>query len=331
MNVLYVYQPGNPFTAGLERRLVERVNRETGHRIEFWDWGPEHGFAFNPSPAWTERQGGDLRAFHEALLRRCAGRDAVLIAQTGAVPPELMARLGPLTVYNTADDPESSATCSLPYLQAADLVAHAGVSWDAATRLGEALRARGARRTAFFPLGFYDEQFPALAEFDAVFARRDVPLVYVGHLKRGKLDPLMRRFPRMRVHSHSQKWKHRLYLLLMTRRVVQPYRGELADLYSRCQVGLNIHFGYGPSNTRCYQLCATGVAQVLDCPEGAAELYRPGEEVLVYQGLEQAVDRIETLLADEQARYRLSRAGYEAARARFNRFDTFCALLDHLT
>ena len=327
MKVLYAYQPGNPRFIELERNLVARINAETEFQVDLWDWGTEFNISRNPDAAFTQAHPDVMRPFHEALRRRSREVDAVLIAQTGGVPPELMASLETLVIYNTADDPDSSSTCSFPYLQAADVIAHAGVSFDATTTMGDALRRRGARRALFFPLGFYEEHFPPLQDFDATFARRDIPLVYIGHLKRGKLERLMRRHPEMVVHANSLKWKHKLYLLLTTGRLIHPYEGHLFPLYQRCQVGINLHITYGPSNIRCYQLPACGVAQVLDCPEGADQLYRSGEEVLVYHSLEEAEEQIQALRQDEALRYRIARNGYQRAREDYDRRRTFERLL----
>lgn len=330
MRWLYLYLPGSPRQSALERRLAARVDRETSHRMEFWDWGAEHGIDFNPGPAWTEAHRGRLTAFHQELRRRCAEVDAVLIAQTGAVPPDLMAELPCRVVYNTADDPDASATCSFPYLQAAEVVAHAGTRFSAGRSLAEELRARGARHTVFFPLGFHEEEFPALVDVEAQLAHRPLPLVYVGHLKRGKLERLMRRVPALRVHSHSLRWKHHLYLLATAGRWVRPWTRPLAELYHQCQVGINIHFTHGPSNARSYQLCAAGVAQVMDCPEGIPQLYRPGVEVLGYADLAEAEAHIHRLLEDRDLRVHMALAGYRAAWERYPRFRTLCSVLDQV-
>jgi hypothetical protein len=328
MKWLYVYLPGSPHQSALERRLVERITRETAHQVEFWDWGVDFGVDFNPSPDWAEQHREFLRPFHELLLSRAADFDAILIAQTGAVPPDVMASLPGLVVYNTADDPDSSPTCSFPYLQAAHIIAHAGTRYDDHNTMAEEFRQRGARRTLFFPLGFHEEEFPPIDEIEENLARRQIPIVYVGHLKRGKLETLMRAFPDMRVHSHSLKWKHHLYLLATTGRIVRAWTESLASLYHNCQVGINIHYTHGPSNVRSYQLCASGVAQVMDCPLGVPQLYKPSTEVLTFSTLEEAAGQIRGLLADQDLRIHVARAGYQAAHARFTRFRTFTNLLD---
>lgn len=326
--ILYVYAgAGSPVTL-CERRLVDRLNNDDcGLAVDFWNWTSELSLDRNPTLEWARLNQDLLGGFYQQLARRSRGADLVLISQTGGILPEVMADLPATVIYNTADDPDSSATCSFPFLTSADVIAHAGVNFDAKRTMGEVFLERGAKRCVHFPLGFYEEEFPAVEDFDAQFAARDIDLVYLGHLKRGKLEPLMRRFDGMLVHSRSLKLKHKLYVLAKTGKWVRPFTGDVASLYRRCKIGVNMHFTFGPSNARCYQLCACGAAQVVDCREGIAALYRPEEEVLTYAAAEEAAGCIEWLLADEQLRYRVSRAGYERARKNYNRREILAKLL----
>ncbi|NMC62403.1 MAG: glycosyltransferase [SAR324 cluster bacterium] len=330
MKVLYVYQPAAPYLLSLEQRLITRISKETRHKVELWNWAKEYGISSNPMPDWAEQNRAQLADFHKELKKRAAEVDCVLIAQTGAIPPDIMSELPARVVYNTADDPDSSTTSSFPYLKSADIIAHAGVNFNATTRMGDEFKKRGAKRTILFPIGFYEEQFPTINDLEEQNARRDIDLVYIGHLKRGRLDEILRRYPQMVVHGRSLKLKHKLWLLVHGKRWVGPYNGNLAELYARTKVGINIHFSYGPSNTRCYQLNACGVAQVLDCPEGSSEFYQHGKEVMIYSNMKEAAQQIDELLKNDELRNRIALNGYHAARARFTRFRTFSRLLDEV-
>ena len=126
--------------------------------------------------------------------------DMVFIAQTGGVLPEIMSELPAVVVYNTADDPESSPICSFPFLKSADVIVHAGVNFDAKTRMGDEFLKRGAKRCIFMPIGFYDEMFPEIESFDRQFIKRDIPIIYVGVPKYGKFGRIMRYFKIGRAH-----------------------------------------------------------------------------------------------------------------------------------
>jgi len=320
MKVLYVYAGAGSPVRQCEQRLVEKINAtERDMQIDFWDWTQDVGLSFNPTDQWAREHRSDLAGFYGELKLRSQDADIVLISQTGGIVPEEMAKLSGTVVYNTADDPDSSQTCSFPYLQAADVIVHAGVNFDAQRTMGEVFIQRGAKRCLLFPLGFYEEQFPAIEDFDAQFDARDIDLVYLGHLKRGKLEPVMRAFRGMVVHSRSLRFKHKLYILAKTGKWVRPYTGDVAALYRRCKVGINMHFSYGPSNGRCYQLNASGVAQVVDCPEGIGRLYEVGDEVLGYCGIAEAIEKVQSLLADRELRYQVARRGYERARKDYKR------------
>jgi len=320
MKVLYVYAAAGSPVSQCEQRLVEKINAaEPDMQIEFWDWTQSAELSFNPTGQWARENLSRLAGFYGELRSRSQDADIVLISQTGGIVPEEMAKLSGTVVYNTADDPDSSRTCSFPYLQAADVIVHAGVNFDAQRTIAQVFRERGAKRCMHFPLGFYEEQFPAIEDFDAQFDARDIDLVYLGHLKRGKLEPVMRAFGGMVVHSRSLRLKHKLYILAKTGKWVRPYTGDVAALYRRCKVGINMHFSYGPSNGRCYQLNASGVAQVVDCPEGIGRLYEVGDEVLGYADIAEAIEKVRSLLADRELRYEVARRGYERARRDYNR------------
>jgi len=318
MNVLYVYA-GLKWWWDYEERMVENVNHsQSAIQITFWNWLRDYSLESNPRTlAWAAENHNRMIPFYNELKRKAREHDAVLISQTGGILPEVMADLSSTVIFWSTDDPDSSETCSFPFLESVDIIAHAAVNYDSTRRLEDVFLERGAKRCIFWPIGFYDEMFPPIADFDAQFKSRDIDLVYVGHLKRGKLERIMCRYPRMDVYGRSLGLKHKLYAWVFTRKWIRPFSGDLCSLYQRSKVGINMHFTFGPCNGRCYQLNAAGVAQVIDCPEGVGEIYVPGQEVLVYRDVDEAVQQIDLLLRDESLRYRISKAGYERARREY--------------
>jgi len=331
LRVLYVYAGAGSPVLQYERQLAAEItSSQPDIDIDFWDWTGDMRLPANPTFAWAKANTDTLRPFYKRLKQRASNADVTLISQTGGILPDEMSELPGTVVYNTADDPDSSDTCSFPFLKAADVIAHAGVNFDAGRTIAEVFIERGAKRCVHFPIGFYDELFPRIEDFDAQFDKRDVELVYIGHLKRGKLEPLMRHFRKMVVHSRSLGLKHKLYIFAKTAKWVTPYRKDLGALYRRSQVGVNLHFSYGPSNARCYQLPACGVAQVADCSEGMGQIYEKGKEVIVYSKPAEAIECIEKLLADTRFRYNVAKDGYVRARGDYNRRDVLVRMLRSL-
>lgn len=185
MKVLNVYA-GLRWWWGYEERAVASVNSaQKNVQIEFWNWLKEYGFVHNPSLVWANENRDKLMPFYKKLKQKAKQYDVVLIHQTGGILPEVMADIPSVVVYSSTDDPDSSETCSFPFLDAADIVAHAAVNYDRETRLSDVFLKRGAKRCIFWPIGFYEEMFPSLEDFDSRFKKRDIDLIYVGHLKRG--------------------------------------------------------------------------------------------------------------------------------------------------
>ncbi len=222
---------------------------------------------FKSDIVWAEKNKAKLSTFYSKLKNKSIEYDIILIGQTGGILPEVMNEIPGTVVFITADDPDSSETCSFPFLKSADVIAHVGVCFDANRTIENVLLSKGAKRCIHFPLGFYEDMFPAIDNFEAQFRKRNIDLIYLGHLKRGKLEVILRRFRKMVVHSRSLHLKHKLYLLVQTGRWIQPFTGDCGRLYRNSKVGINMHFTFGPSNARCYQLNACGVAQVMDCRE----------------------------------------------------------------
>lgn len=330
MRVLYVYSAPRMWW-DYEERLVKSVNAtEADIHIDFWNWVKEYGLPRNPTLSWTYEHRDEMLEFYNELKRRAEKADVVLISPGGGILPEVMAELPQLVVYSTTDDPDSSETCSFPFLKAVDVIAHAGVNFDSKRRLSDVFLGRGAKRCIFRPLAFYEKMFPEIDDFEAQFARRDIDLVYVGYpVKHGKLDKIMRHYRQMVVYGRVTL-KRAIYILLTTGHRYRPFTGDLGQLYQRTKVGINVHFTYGPCNGRCYQLNAAGVAQVIDCPEGVPQIYKPGTEVLVHSSPEEAIEKIDLLLADDSLRYRVSKAGYDRARAEYSKKHTWLTLLRSL-
>lgn len=323
MKILYLYFGATSPVVGYERRLINNISQtERDIEIEFWDWTSEYKLKINPSILWAKKNISFLQPFYKKLKQKSKAVDVVFIAQTGGILPEIMADLPALIAYNTADDPESSELCSFPFLESADVIVHAGANFDAITKMGDEFLKRGAKRCVFMPIGFYDEMFPEINNFNSQFLKRDIPIIYVGNPKHGIFEKIARYFRRqIKIFYRSLTLHKKIYWFVTTGNWIGSFDGNLYNLYQRSQIGINLHHSYGPSNVRTYQLNAAGVAQVLDCPEGNTDIYIPDDEILSYRNFEEAIEKIDLLLKNDELRYKIAKSGYERARSSYNRKD----------
>ncbi len=66
-------------------------------------------------------------------------------------------------------------------------------------------------------------------------------------------------------------------------------------------------------NTRLYELPANGVMQICDRGAGnaTAELFEEDKEIILYDTMDEAIDKIKYYLKNDKAREKIALAGYE--------------------
>ena len=151
----------------------------------------------------------------------------------------------------------------------------------------------------------------------------------------GYLTKLKRAFPQMKMFSRNfREFKRRiavnLYFTAKTRtRCCGKYlpHDQLASLYKRVKIGINMHHSFGPSNIREYQLPANGVMQICDCPEGLDQVFKVGKEVVLYRSIEEAIELIQYYLDNDEERKKIAAEGFKRAIKDYNREITFLRAL----
>jgi spore maturation protein CgeB len=97
----------------------------------------------------------------------------------------------------------------------------------------------------------------------------------------------------------------------------ERYRGEawgmaMYEVLAQSRIVVNRHIdvaaGYA-NNMRLYEATGSGALLVTDPGKNLGELYEPGREVVVYDGVEDLVERLEGLIADDAERRRIAAAG----------------------
>lgn len=112
------------------------------------------------------------------------------------------------------------------------------------------------------------------------------------------------------------------------------YRGEAwgLDMYRVLQnsrIALNRHIGVAAdhaNNMRLYEATGMGTLLVTDAKQNLGQLFEVGEEVVAYRNADDLVERVRTLLADEEARRTIAEAGH----ARTLRDHTYARRMEEL-
>jgi glycosyltransferase involved in cell wall biosynthesis len=311
-------------------------------------------FAERWTPERLEREHAGnavLRDYYEDLAAVQASRgvrDVLVMGDGGYWHPSLLTRLrrqGARLAFWTGDDPEGSPVTSRPFVRHYDHAFCGGVFFDTTARIADRFREWGAPRATFIPLGGAPGKFepPGALDEDAYFRRgRDIDVIFVGApyaQKAWRQLRLKRHFGR-RMFLGGHRWDGRgLGLRGAAIRAAATLTGvhqapisdaALRALYRRARVGFNCHLSFGPSNLRLYELPLSGVLQVCDCPEGVAELYEPGREIVTYRSTREAIERIEYYLAHDGERIRVAAAGRRRAEREYLVEHSVARLLRHL-
>jgi len=332
-NILYLYFGSASPVTQYEKNLISLINKKsTKIHIKYWDWTEELGLKFNPSLKWSYENQNILKPFYDKIKKEISNYDALFIAQTGGLIPEFLAKLNIFKIYNTADDPESSRNCSFPFLKVVDVMIHAGVSYFNDLPLENEFYKRGANNCYYMPIGFYEEMFPKIKNFDKLFKSRNQKLVFVGRprIQRIQLVRYINHFKNeLRIHNRRTPKYQKLFWYLTTGIHISPYNDSLVNLYWQSQIGINMHLSSGPSNVRTYQLPASGVAQLIDCSSTISKIFEPEKELLTYKTITEAIKQSERLINDIDLRYQISKAGYIKARENYNREYLIRNMLNH--
>ncbi|WP_457608470.1 glycosyltransferase family protein [Nitratifractor sp.] len=223
------------------------------------------------------------------------------------------------------DDPPASFERTVPYLFAMDVCTHVSLTYNNRKRMDEQLKIWGAKRVFFTPIGAsIPNRLEQLRESDLKNRRTD--LIYVGGMYPSKIDRITYlkeefgdRFElygrwspyglRGVIYTAMHPKKHRLF-----RWRVRPLAPrDLSLYYQNSKLGINMHWGNAETgNSRLYELPANGVMQICDRGAGNAtgEIFEEDKEIVLYDTIEEAVDKIRFYLNHDSHRQRIARAGY---------------------
>ena len=248
-------------------------------------------------------------------------------------------------VLPAIDDPPASFERTVPYIFAMDVCTHVSLSYNDRTRMADQLRIWGAKRVYFTPIGAGAlNRMESLTE-ESLRARQ-IDLTYVGGMYPSKIDRffyLKREFgDRFELYGRWSPWGLRglLYTMIHFRKHplfrwrVRPIGAtELSAHYRRCKIGINMHWGNAETgNSRLYELPANGVMQICDRGAGnaTAEIFEEDREIVLYDGVDEAVEKIRFYLRHDTIRHKIARAGYERVMRDYRQEEIYRKLFDEL-
>lgn len=167
----------------------------------------------------------------------------------------------------------------------------------------------------YLPLAF-DERLHEVVEASPA-AERPHPVSFVGGVMPAVhaagtelLEKLARRTPmdfwgygaeelppdsKIRESHHGEAWGLEMYRVLGSSRIVVNRHIDVAEGYA--------------NNMRLYEATGMGALLITDPGHNLGEVFEPGVEVVVYDDVDDLVDKIARYLADDEARLRVAQAG----------------------
>lgn len=269
---------------------------------------------------YYERDPGlmDLYATIEARVREDE-IDVLIVDTCPPYHPDWLRRLPTFKVLRIADGPISAYDRDFAYVHAYDLILYHSPAYSRELEMCEKLRYLGARRAAFWPLGVFDAAFdPRLSEEQLMSRERDIDVIFVGALHRGKMPFLaqVKRALGKRCRMHGLATvKQNLYFNArygLPGWVTSIRQSEYVPLYQRAKIGFNIHNRgkYTVGSYRLFELPANGVMQISDGDEYLGGFFEEGREIVGYRSIDDLVDKIRYYLDHDEERQRIAAAAY---------------------
>lgn len=294
----------------------------------------------------TYQKNSDLRDYYQSLLSFCMEKKikACIFTSTGQYwHPDFLQLLKKewITIaLSTADDDTNAIKyCSLPYTKYYDYHFHVGVMYDMYGKtIADVLREHWWN-PIWVPLWARADH----TNQDINFDDRDIDLCYIGNMNPPKffrISKLKRHFgDRMKFYwaqgngdRKSLKWIfykicNKIFRLGYIQKLTED---ELLDIYRRAKIWFNLHLVpyKWPSNSRMYELASNGVMQVCDNKMGMSRVFEDGKEIVCYETMKEAIEKIEYYLKNEKERIEVAKAWYIRAINNYKIEQTFRKILD---
>jgi len=239
-----------------------------------------------------------------------------------------------LKVLHFIDDPHLSYSYGFCNAWAFDAATYISPSYSEFFSMEDILMAAGFSNNKWVPHSV-SNVVPPLS-IDDMLARielRNNKALYVGGFYSGKADRLiyLRKnltrdfdiFGRMPLNGYMLA----IYSLFgrnkMFNKVYPLSDNERGQAYSRYSIGVNMHLSE-PSletgNARLYELPYNGLAQVVDSSKNSRvhEIFEVGEEILVYESIEECLELIKKLMNDRKLQKKIAINGFLRASTEYS-------------
>lgn len=285
-----------------------------------------------------------LKRFKE----ECNKHDIIMFTSFCAIHPDFLSMecKNIIKILPCVDDPHSSYERTVPYIHAVDVCNYVSLSYNNQLKMDEQLKKWGAKSTYFTPLGashLNRKEHLTYKDLD----NRHIDLIYVGGMYPAKID----RFTQLKnefgenfeLYGRWKPWgfKGALYTLLNHKRHsffqwrVKPLSPqELPQYYCNTKIGINLHWGNAETgNTRLYELPANGVMQLCDRGAGnaTADIFEEDKEIVLYDTIDEAIDKIKFYLKNDSHREKIALAGYKRVMRDYKQEDIYKNLFNHIT
>jgi|GEM_PF-1994399 len=263
-----------------------------------------------------KRKEKSLLTMYDQLAAKLENYDVFINWNGINVHPEVLQTLPSFKVYACFDDPESSDDLSRPVAAAYDCCMVGNIACLSMYRNWK------CKNVGWWPLGFHPTDFSSELTADRIREGfRDVSVSMLcerlSNWRGDRLDRVTQAFPEGKYYGRG--WRNGFL----------P-EADRVPLLQRSCVAINIHNSIGPVNYRTFYLPANGVLQVCDNREHLASIFALDKEVIAYDTIEDAIDKVRYYLSHDRERREIAANGFERAKRDYNEIEVFSRVMAHI-
>jgi len=181
---------------------------------------------------------------------------------------------------------------------------------------------RGCKNTDYIPLWLNYGSFNEWSNLD--FFNRHIDILYVWWCYGLKILRLFRlkKYFWEKMLIYGKWWMKsnsliKTFILKILRRYYNVWdiypldESEFIKVYESAKIWFNLHQDYWPTNVRMYELPANWCMQICDNPLGLSKLFALDKEVVWYSSIDEAIQKIEYYLENDEERRKIAEAWYK--------------------
>ena len=248
------------------------------------------------------------------------------------VHPEFLIKHFPnaLKCLHFVDDPHLTYSYCFPFAWAFDCATYVSPSYSDQFTMSEILSHAGLKEHRWTPHCITNNLNPpyTVEQLETQLLERENKAIYVGAFYTSKTKRLIEIKNQLGTNLDifgRQPFGGFIFPIMSSLsgfpssyRVKQLSELQRERLYEKYTVGLNMHLSHPAretGNARLYELAYRGVAQVVDSSAHSAvsEIFKPEEEILLYENTSECVAQVMKLLANKDLRVSIALQAYKRA------------------